>query len=190
MSRSGDGSANDCSCQWHRGCSELEPEDRSHAGEGHARARPPRQESRQGSDDAGGRIRAGRDPPHPRRQTRSAIGQAGDRHRVVEGATCGREAWSAAADGHCTDEACRGLRDARRASTSAPFGQPISRGPQSAPARRARSRFATGTGAAGQERCAAAQVSGSSDRESARRPCARRLDRGLHRGRQSKWSRR
>jgi hypothetical protein len=76
-----------------------------------AAERPPR---RQSAEHAGGRIRARGGPPYPQRKARRPIGQAGDRHRPVEGAARGREP-AAGAVKHTRGQEVAGCRVAHRA---------------------------------------------------------------------------
>src|SRR4051812_3160726 len=62
------------------------------AREGNVEARTEGQARRQGTVDAGRRVRARRDAPHPRGQARRRVDEAGDRDWPVEGAPLRGEA--------------------------------------------------------------------------------------------------
>src|SRR5438309_6098908 len=66
-----------------------------HAGEANARTGPTRPPRGQESHHAGRRVRARGDPPRARGQARRALGQAGHRHRPLQGAPGRRQAAAA-----------------------------------------------------------------------------------------------
>ena len=147
------------------------------------RARKLKREGKAPSTQAGEFVR-GRDRAHPRRQARGPIGEAGDRHRPVQGQTGGREV-VAAEEGSGVDTHARG-REARLRGRPVAYRQggvvaPVARGDTRARTRAAQRRIAPGAFEAGAERrtakprrTAPTVLSETRDRSPASRPSRRR----------------
>lgn len=96
---------------------------RNHARESHARAGTPGQAPGKGCDDAGGRVRARRDPSRTGGQAWRPLGQAGNCDRAVEGTAGWGEAAGPASEREGQDEAEREERQpCRRAGRKAAVG--------------------------------------------------------------------
>jgi hypothetical protein len=120
---------------------------------GNAETRAARQAPGESREHAGGRVRPRRDAPHPRRQTRRKIHQAGNCDWPVESSTLGCEAWAAPGKRKTQHEAQRSLGEPRgqpRAKTS--VGQTLARRLRRAQARRSRRGVPQGTLATGKDR--------------------------------------
>lgn len=115
---------------------------------GDHRARTRRRARRQVTLDAGRRVRARGDSSRSRRKARCALDEAGDRHRLVEGAARGRSRSTQGNLGAAEDES--------RPQAHASIGAAVACGAQGAEARGAPIRIASRAVAAGEVGCTAA----------------------------------
>jgi len=100
--------------KWHPACGLLLERRIAYGREGDDETSSSRQARRKSRDDAGGRIRARGDAPHPGRQAWRPIDEAGDCDRSFESATCGRQVRPPAFERKGEDEGERHVRVARR----------------------------------------------------------------------------
>ena len=120
---------------------------------GNAETRAARQAPGKSREHAGGRVRPRRDAPHPRRQTRRKIHQAGNCDRPVESSTFGCEAWAAPGKCKAHHETQRSLGEpCGQPRSKASVGQTLTRRQTRAQARRSRRGLPQGPLATGEDR--------------------------------------
>jgi hypothetical protein len=136
---------------WHRGCVIAASGGKVHARKTNDETSARGQACGEGCVDAGGRVRARRNPPRPRRQARRAIVEAGDRDRSLQGAA-GRRRPAGSAGEH---EAEREIGEPRRHAREAALRSTIVRRPPRTEAGGPKRRVSQGAFTPGAERRAA-----------------------------------